>query len=111
MGAERAQAIVAELERAALAIDDLVAPPDRLVAGSPAAGHRAGVDGALERVDLVGLARDSVEAWSALAAARGVRLRLVPVLGEVPEVAGHRVRLAQALGNLIANAIEHGGGE
>jgi signal transduction histidine kinase len=63
----------------------------------------------VEHVDVQALLSDSVEAWRASAAACGVELRMRWSGGEAA-VAGQRLRLAQATGNLIANAIEHGGG-
>jgi signal transduction histidine kinase len=51
-----------------------------------------------------------VEAWQAQAAAHGARLRLRDCRDH-PLVRGRRLRLAQAIGNLIANANEHGGGD
>jgi signal transduction histidine kinase len=95
----RLRSIDQELGRAALALDDLADPAarPRLIWHS-------------EQVDLGQLLADSVEAWQVLAAARGVSLRMggttTPVL-----VVGDRLRLAQATGNLLSNAIEHGGGE
>jgi signal transduction histidine kinase len=50
-----------------------------------------------------------VEAWRAVALTSGVRLTL-HWSGAPASVQGDRVRLAQATGNLIANALEHGGG-
>jgi len=48
-------------------------------------------------------------AWQAVAQARGCELRLVePAAGAV--VRGDRARIAQATGNVLANALEHGGG-
>ena len=55
------------------------------------------------------LLADSGEAWRPAAAAAGARLE-VRWSGAPARVAGDRLRLAQATGNLIANAIEHGGG-
>ena len=95
----RLRAIDLELGRAALALEDL-----------DAAGRRcAGASRALEPVDVRGLVSDSAEAWRAAAKARGVELH-VSWSGRAPVVWGDRLRLAQAIGNLIANAIEHGGG-
>lgn len=52
---------------------------------------------------------DSVEAWRPAATVRAVELKLA-WSGRPGSVWGDRLRLAQATGNLIANAIEHGGG-
>jgi signal transduction histidine kinase len=97
----RSRALDLELARAALALDDLAGDGqqpswwrDRLGAG--------------QEVDVPELLVDSVEAWRPAAAARGVRLRR-RWAGAGAYVAGDRVRLAQAVENLIANAIEHGG--
>ena len=95
----RLRAIDLELGRAALALDDL----DTARMGGIAAWRPA------EAVDLSELVSDSVEAWHPSAAALGVELR-ASSSGGSPVVWGDRLRLAQAAGNLIANAIEHGGG-
>jgi signal transduction histidine kinase len=94
------RALDLELGRAALALDDLA------TVRSPARDRR----GAREEVDVAELLADSVEAWRAAAAASGARLE-VQWAGGPARVAGDRLRLAQATGNLIANAIEHGGEE
>jgi signal transduction histidine kinase len=101
----RLRAIDAELGRAALALEDL-ADARR---GAPPLRH-------LERVDVGRLVADSVEAWRAVGEAAGVTLRGPgpgpggAVWGEPGgAVWGDRLRLAQAVGNLLANAIEHGG--
>jgi signal transduction histidine kinase len=89
----------------AIALEDLAA--------ARAARRGCGVDGRgvdAERVDLGELVADSVEAWRAYAATRGVCLQLVRP-DHALLVTGERLRLAQAVGNLLANAIEHGGGE
>jgi signal transduction histidine kinase len=93
------RAIELELGLAAVALDDLEAAPRRA---------RARLDGA--PVSLRALLEDSVEAWRAAAGVRGVELRLC-WSGPDALVEGDQPRLAQATGNLIANAIEHGGGE
>jgi len=96
---DRLRAIDLELGRATLALEDL----------SNAGGRGGGTWRAPEPVDLKQLVSDSVEAWRPAAAARGVSLEL-SWSGASPAVWGDRLRLAQATGNLIANAIEHGGG-
>jgi signal transduction histidine kinase len=97
--AERSRAVELELGRAALALDDLTG----------ACGARAGWRGqTLELVAVGPLLADSVEAWRP--AARSRELRLDVPHGFSGLVAGSRVRLAQATGNLLANAIEHGAG-
>ena len=92
-------AIHSELGRARLALDDLANAPDGRMAPRE-----------LEDVDLAALLADSVQAWGPTAAAAGVELRLL-CRGPMPPIWGDRLRLAQAAGNLIANAIEHGGGQ
>jgi signal transduction histidine kinase len=96
--AARLRAIELELGRAAAALEDLEAPPRR--AAAPACGVP---------VRLRALLEDSVEAVRAAADARGVELRL-RWSGPDGFVMGDRPRLACATGNLIANAIGHGGG-
>jgi signal transduction histidine kinase len=94
----RLRAIDAELGRAALALDDL-----------SGAGGGARRLWRLDRVDTRGLVADCVEAWQASAAAAG-RTVAVGWSGAEAVVWGDRLRLAQAIGNLMANAIEHGRG-
>jgi signal transduction histidine kinase len=62
----------------------------------------------VELVELGPLLTDSVEAWRPSADPRDLRLALPD--GFAALVAGSRLRIAQATGNLIANAIEHGEG-
>jgi signal transduction histidine kinase len=95
----RLRAIDLELGRAALALEDLDSTGTR----------RTGAWRPPEPVDLEQLVRDSVEAWQAAATAWGVALS-ASWSGCPARVWGDRLRLAQATGNLIANAIEHGGG-
>jgi signal transduction histidine kinase len=92
----RLAAIGRELDRAALALDDLAA----------ARRGRAPED-RLEAVEVGALLSGQVATWRAAA---GDRLRVVspPVAGTVR---GDRLRLAQAVSNLLANAVEHGRGQ
>jgi len=96
---ESFRALELELARARLALEDLGS-------GGPVRGRLA----ALERIELDGLISDCVAAARGLAAAAGVALRDPRWSGPRAFVWGDRLRLAQALGNLIANAIEHGEG-
>lgn len=98
----RLRAIELELARATLALEDLGRAWD--TPGWSAVEAEEG-----ELVDVAQLLADSVTAWHGHADVRGVRLRL-PESGVRPLVRGKRLRLAQATGNLIANAIEHGCG-
>ncbi len=98
LSAARVRAIELELGRAALALDDLE---------TRGRGCTQGVAGLIDVGELLG---DSVEAWRPSAAARGSELRM-RWSGPDGFVRGDRLRLAQATGNLIANAIEHGGGD
>jgi signal transduction histidine kinase len=94
------RAIDLELSRAALALEDLA---------RDGAGGEGEVLPHCGPVDVPLLLRDCVEASRASAHARGVRLEL-RWSGAERAACGDRVRLAQATRNLIANAIEHGGG-
>ena len=93
------RALELELGRASLALDDLAV-----------AAQRDREQRVCQEVDVSALLADSVEAWRVPAAARGAALGL-QWSGDSARVWGERLRLAQATGNLIANAIEHGGGE
>jgi signal transduction histidine kinase len=95
----RLQALDREFERAARAMEDLEAARH----GCPTWRLEA------QPVDVQGLLADSVSAWEAVAVARGAGLCL-DWAGPPATVWGDRVRLGQAVGNLIANAIEHGAG-
>jgi len=94
----RLRAIDTELGRATLALDDLA----DVRGGGPRLRE-------LDRVDVPSLLAESVEAWQGSAAAARVGLR-VASCDAGAAVWGDRLRLAQATGNLIANALEHGGG-
>jgi two-component system sensor histidine kinase MtrB len=97
--ARRAGALQAELARAALAVDDVAAA---------ARGRRE--PAREEVVSLHEVARSSAEAWSAAAERRGGRIRFDWPAGRSQVRADPR-RLAQVLGNLLANAVEHGGAD
>jgi signal transduction histidine kinase len=88
----RIEAIDLELRRAAMALDDLEG------------AHRRGDAGP---VDVGRLLSDAAPAWTALAEGEGAALVVEPASAFV---AGEPLRLAQACANLVANAIEHGGG-
>jgi signal transduction histidine kinase len=96
--ADRVYPLDLELARAGAALEDLAAARDR----RPRADR-------LESLEVAALLEQTVACWTAAAQAYGCELRL----GDVPRdvfVHGDRVRLAQATGNLVANAIEHGSG-
>lgn len=96
--APRLAALDVELRRAGVALDDLAAA-------------RIGRTVALrdEPVEVGELVEELLASWHAVARAFGSDLRV----GATPpgiQVRGDRVRLAQALSNLVANALEHGAG-
>ena len=95
--APRLAAVDLELRRAALALEDL----DAARAGRRAR-DRAGT------VDVGCLLAQQALAWQPAARARGCELRVAAASGLL--VTGDAVRIAQAVGNLLANAVEHGGG-
>ena len=89
------RAVEVELRRAAVAIEDLVDDLDR----------RRSAPDAEELVDVGELLVGQLPAWRAVAGEVDVRGPLPPALVEADPV-----RLAQALGNLVTNAAEHGDG-
>jgi signal transduction histidine kinase len=91
-------AVELELERAGRALADLAAAP---------AGRRAG--DRIETVDLGGLVGEAVIGWQPFADRHGATLTFAGATQDA-WVRGDRARLAQACGNLLANAAEHGGG-
>jgi len=94
----RLRAVELELARASLALEDLSAARDGRECRHGAAP-----------VEVTELLADLVEAWGGVAAVHGAELRLLEPAGPAV-VIGERLRLAQAIGNLVANAVEHGGG-
>jgi signal transduction histidine kinase len=89
-----------ELGRATLALDDLGAPR------AAGAVRRGRMD--LDRVDLAALLDEAVLACGGRAAGAGASVR-GGWEGPSAIAWGDRLRLAQILGNVLANAIEHGG--
>jgi signal transduction histidine kinase len=73
------------------------------------AGRLPRADGRAQPVDVAALLRAQGAPWAAAAPSVGRRVRLVVPPGALT-VHGDRARLAQAVGNLIANAMEHGRG-
>jgi len=96
-GSATVEAVAAELDRARRAVDDVSAA----VARRRAADER-------RPVDLRQLAEPLVEVHDALARRHGRQVRLD--VRAAPAVLGDRSRLAEAVGNLLRNALEHGTG-
>jgi signal transduction histidine kinase len=94
----RLAAIDLELRRAGVALDDLAAARR---------GRR--VPDRDEPVDIGDLLAYQAATWRMVAGVFGCRLELVEA-GPGAIVRGDRLRLAQAVGNLVANALEHGTG-
>lgn len=90
-------ALALELTRAARAVDDL----------SAVAAGRAGRD-ERRRIEVLPLVRDLVAVHDLAARTRGRRVVLDSATDAT--VVGDRGRLAQAIGNLVQNAVEHGEG-
>lgn len=99
---EQFAAIEQELGRAGLVLEDLGRVGVRSRILRPSRPGR-------ELVDVGALLQCSAEALRPAADAECVPIRLRPPAGRVL-VPGERLRLAQLTGNLLANAIEHGGG-
>lgn len=94
----RLVALQAQVERARRGLDDLVAAPQR----------RRAPD-AIEALALSAVVARVRETWSPVAAAQARTLEVAPApAGWL--IDADRVRVDQALGNLIANALEHGAG-
>lgn len=94
----RCASVDVQLQRAALAVADLAAAPRR--------GRAEDVPGC---VGVAALLEEQLRAWRPMAAAYGCELALTPV-DPVAVVHGDRLRLGQAIGNVVGNAIEHGRG-
>jgi len=97
-GARRVAAVELELRRAGLALADLDAAPR---------GRRA--PELSEPLDVRALLAEAVEGWRPLAGALGGELLFDPA-GARLLVHADRLRLTQAVGNLVLNALEHGAG-
>jgi signal transduction histidine kinase len=97
-GGRRVAAIELELRRAALALADLDAAPR---------GGRA--PDCAEPVDVRALLAEAVEAWRPVARSLAAELLYDPA-GARMLVCADRLRLTQAVGNLVLNALEHAGG-
>jgi signal transduction histidine kinase len=95
----RADALLVELARMHAATDDVAAA---------ARGRRA--EGVRRSFDLRHLAESGGEAWRLPAQRRGGRI-LVDWDADAARVETDPRRLSQALGNVLSNAVEHGGGE
>ena len=95
---ERLAALDLELRRAGLALDDFAA----------ARSGRRAID-RTEPVEIAELLEEQLETWHAVAGAFGSHVALGDLLGGAL-VNGDRLRLAQAVSNLVANALEHGPG-
>jgi signal transduction histidine kinase len=101
-GGERSDGLQLHVERARLALDDL----DCFVDGRRSRESRSRE----ELVDMQELVLRGTRAWSQLAPCYGAELRASWRAGPA-QVRGRSGRLAQALDNLIANAVEHGRGD
>ena len=97
-GARRVAAVELELRRAGLALADLDAAPR---------GRRA--PELAEPLELRAVLAEAVEGWRPLAGALGGELLFDPA-GSRLLVHADRLRLTQAVGNLVLNALEHGAG-
>lgn len=95
---ERIAVLDLELRRAALALDDFAA----------ARSGRRIID-RTEPVEIAELIEEQFESWHAVAGAFRSRIALGGLLPGTT-VHGDRLRLAQAIANLVANALEHGPG-
>jgi signal transduction histidine kinase len=97
-GARRVAAVALELRRAGLALEDLDAAPR---------GRRA--PDCDRPLDVRALLAEAVDGWRPLAGALASEL-LFDAGGPRLLVRADRLRLTQAVGNVVANALEHGAG-
>ena len=97
-GLRRARALESELDRLRAGLDDLDAART---------GSRAAASGSL--LPLERALRTAAAGWRPVAGGQGRRLSLHWEAGQAA-VRADRRRLAQVLGNLLANAVEHGSG-
>ena len=95
---ERLAALDLELRRAGLALDDLAAARR---------GRR--MSDRSQPVEIAELLEEQFDTWQVVAGAFASTLRLGTLLPGA-YVRGDRLRLAQAISNLVANALEHGPG-
>ena len=95
---ERLAVLDLELRRAGLALDDFAA----------ARSGRRQTD-RTEAVEVAELLEEQFESWYAVAGVFDSHVTLGPMLPGAT-VSGDRLRLAQAVSNLVANALEHGPG-
>jgi len=98
-GADLRDAVLVELDRARRAVDDL-----------SAVARRRGPVEERRPVDLADLVRGTVAVHDVVARGRGRAVRLASAPTGPTVVVADRGRLAQALGNLVQNAVEHGRG-
>lgn len=103
VGRSVGRSLWSELERARAALSDLAAARHG-GESRRGRGHRERAPLALDC-----LARSAAAAWRPAASARGRRVLVDWRAGPV-RVRADRGRLAQALGNLLSNAVEHGSG-
>ena len=108
-GAPKSEIMADEIERAIAETDKLIATFNALllIAETDAGTTRA----AMSALDLSSVAADVVELYEPLAEERKISLALIPDAGVVVE--GNRSLIAQALANLVDNAIKYtpAGGE
>jgi signal transduction histidine kinase len=103
LSAPRLRALDSELGRAGLALEELNA-----IRRLPRRGPQPLLGATPEPLDMAELVHSSVDVWRMIARTREAEIRELwaPWL---PRVLGDRGRITQAIGNLLANALEHGG--